>query len=162
MHQRPLSLFATLLLPAMAVLTTPSLSQTPKPIHISGPKAMQLISLLVSGSGAVRSRLQNGGTDLVLHDLVVTSEATQKYDPDSAYYMLAITSASARVGEAKDSSPMGESAALFAFFSGPMKAYADSSMGGSSFSWESVSCKVVTTAAQASASRYQCALVPAG
>jgi hypothetical protein len=37
--KRSLIFVATLLMPAMAVLQTPTVAQTPKPITISGPKA---------------------------------------------------------------------------------------------------------------------------
>ena len=130
MFKRSLIFVATLLMPAIAVAQTPAVAktpvvaQTPKPIHISGPKAIQLIYLLESGSPPIHDLLTKGATHFVIPDLMIVS----MFDLDLPDYRLTNTNASARVGEAKDSRTIGESAALFDFFTGPMKMVPDYGM----------------------------------
>ena len=152
MFKRSLIFVATLLMPAMAVLQTPTVAQTPKPITISGPKAIQLISLLESGSPPIHDLLTKGATHFVIPDLMIVS----MFDLDLPDYRLTNTNASARVGEAKDSRTIGESAALFDFFTGPMKMVPDYGMSKSEITIASVSCKVVKAAAPVSG--YECTL----
>ena len=152
MFKRSLIFVATLLMPAMAVLQTPTVAQTPKPITISGPKAIQLIYLLESGSPPIHDLLTKGATHFVIPDLMIVS----MFDLDLPDYRLTNTNASARVGEAKDSRTIGESAALFDFFTGPMKMVPDYGMSKSEITIASVSCKVVKAAAPVSG--YECTL----
>jgi hypothetical protein len=158
MFKRSLIFVATLLMPAIAVAQTPAVAktpvvaQTPKPIHISGPKAIQLIYLLESGSPPIHDLLTKGATHFVIPDLMIVS----MFDLDLPDYRLTNTNASARVGEAKDSRTIGESAALFDFFTGPMKMVPDYGMSKSEITIASVSCKVVKAAAPVSG--YECTL----
>ena len=156
MSKRSLIFVATLLMPAMAVLQTPTVAQTPKPIHISGPKAIQLISLLESGSPPIHDLLTKGATHFVIPDLMIVS----MFDLDLPDYRLTNTNASARVGEAKDSRTIGESAALFDFFTGPMKMVPDYGMSKGEITFAGISCKVppAAQAAQPPANGYQCTL----
>jgi len=154
--KRSLIFVATLLMPAMAVLQTPTVAQTPKPITISGPKAMQLISLLESGSPPIHDLLTKGTKHFVIHDLMIVS----MFDLDLPDYMFRTTGASARVKAAKDSGTIGESAGLFDFFTGPMKMVPDYGMSKGEITFASISCKVppAAQAAQPPANGYQCTL----
>jgi hypothetical protein len=86
----------------------------PQQVRLTGGKAFQLISLLASGTEAIRSAIAEGGqSHIVIHDLRVLSEATFKYDPDQVPFQLGLYSASGKVGAAEEATRIGEATGLW-------------------------------------------------
>jgi hypothetical protein len=94
-------------------------AQTPKRIHVTGLKASQLVSLLVSGSDAIKTAIKDQNKrDIVVHDLSILSEATSKYDPSMPMFNLAVYDARGKIRTATNPTPIGEATALFKFLTG--------------------------------------------
>ena len=148
---------------ALLVLTCLASAQTkapaPKRLHLEGPKALQLISILVSGSEVLAKTFQHqGNADFVIHNLAVRGAATQKYDSDAPVYRLALRDARGSLGAAKDSSPINEATALWDFFTS-LGLPTSGAMDGSSFQLTSVACHIDVQADIASPKRAQCDLM---
>jgi hypothetical protein len=96
--------------------SAPAIAQ--KKTHLAGREASELVSLLASGNKGVQELLRKGDTEIVVHDFLVLSEATFKYEPDAPMFKLAIYAASGKVGAAQTSTEFREATALFRFFTG--------------------------------------------
>jgi hypothetical protein len=133
-------------------------AQTPKQVHINGPKAMRLVSLLASGSDAIARAVQEQNkNEIVIHDLSLSKWATNKYDSDSPLYKLDVYRAEGKIGAATDSTPIGEATALWSLLRG-LGMTADAAMDGAHLSVATISCKINTAADSKSVNRFQCEL----
>jgi hypothetical protein len=131
---------------ATALLFTalPALSARNKPrsLHIQGAQAFRLISLLVTGSNAIQvAFMDRGGTHIALRDLEVMKLSTFKYDKSSAMYRLDVYSAHVQVGDAEESTPLGEATALYAFLLS-LGVTPDGSMQGTILEAGTVDCRI--------------------
>ncbi|WP_263416688.1 hypothetical protein [Terriglobus albidus] len=134
-------------------------AQAPKRVHVTGPKALQLISLLISGSNSVRTAVKDQNkSEIIIHDLSILSEATSKYDPSMPMFNLAVYDAKGKVGTAANPTPIGEASALFKFLTG-LGLPVDGAMEGSSVNIASISCKINTAADGDAPERFQCDIV---
>jgi hypothetical protein len=133
-------------------------AQSPKRMELTGTRAQQLVSILVSGSEEIRAAVRDqGATEIVVHDLVVRTEATYKYDAGSAYFNLAVHHATGRIGTASEAKPLGDATALFALFTS-LRLPSDADMQGSSFELATVDCRIDTALDGSSPQRFRCTL----
>jgi hypothetical protein len=134
-------------------------AQTPKRVHISGSKALQLVSLLVSGSDAIKTPIKDQNRDeIVVHDLSILSEATSKYDPGMPMFRLAVYDAKGKIGTATNPTPIGEACGLFKFLTG-LGLPEDGAMEGSYLNIELIRCKITVAVSADSPGRFQCDIV---
>jgi hypothetical protein len=115
----------------------------PRSLHIQGPQARRLVSLLVSGSDSIASSFQGGATQLVLHDLLVLKFATYKYDGDGGMYNLDVYSAEAKIGDAGQTTRFTEATGLYELLSS-LGVKPQLSMQGSDLDASTVDCRVNT------------------
>jgi len=133
-------LIATALL--LAALPALAAQNKPRSLHIQGPQAFRLISLLVTGSNAIQASFMNhGGNHIALRDLEVMKLSTFKYDQSSAMYRLDVYSAHVQVGDAAGSTPLGEATALYAFLLS-LGVTPDGSMQGTIVEVDTVDCRI--------------------
>jgi hypothetical protein len=136
-------------------------STEPKRIHIEGEKARTLISLLVTGNENVRAAIKGSNqTKIVIHELSILSEATQKYDPIDPYYRLMVYSARARIGSAASAVRIGEATALYEYFS-ELGLRPDVALEGTYLQVREINCEVNVNASVATPIRFQCDVTPA-
>lgn len=130
----------------------------PRALHVQGPQAFQLISLLVSGSNAIQvSFMNNHATRIHLGALDVMKFATQKYDSDASMYRLDVYSARAQIGDATDASPIGEASALYKLLAS-IGVTPDGSMQGTDVEADTVDCRIDTTLSSKNPKRFVCDL----
>jgi len=129
----------------------------PRKVHITGQRAFQLLSLLASGSEALKDTLTRQQT-VVVHDLRILVAATHKYDTDSAPYKLAIYSAQGKIGNAEKFSTIGEATALFKFMTDAGSKNNDIAMEGAWLEMQTVECRVDGKAAFTDNKRFECDL----
>jgi hypothetical protein len=129
----------------------------PRKVHITGQRAFQLLSLLASGSEALKDTLTRQQT-VVVHDLRILVAATHKYDTDSAPYKLAIYSAQGKIGNAEKFSTIGEATALFKFMTDAGFKNNDIAMEGAWLEMQTVECRVDGKAAFTDNKRFECDL----
>jgi hypothetical protein len=143
---------------AICLLVTFASAQTPKQVHINGPKALKLVSLLVSGSDEVATAIRDQQkSEIVIHDLSIVKWSTYKYDTDSPLYKLDVYRAQGRIGSATNSTSIGEATALWELLNG-LGMTTDMAMDGAHLSVTTISCKIDTTADADSPNRVQCDL----
>ena len=134
-------------------------AQTPKRVHVTGPKALQLVSLLVSGSDSIRTAIKDQNRrEIVVHNLSILSEATSKYDPSMPMFNLAVYDARGKIGTATNPTPIGEASALFKLLTG-LGLPQDGAMEGIYLNIASISCKINTAVDANSSDRFQCNIV---
>lgn len=134
-------------------------AQTPKRVHLTGAKALQLVSLLVSGSDAIRTAIKDQiKSKILVQDLSLLSEATSKYDPSMPMFNLAVYDARGRIGNATNPTQIGEASALFKFLAG-LGLPKDGAMEGTYLNIASVKCKINTSVDANSSDRFQCDIV---
>jgi hypothetical protein len=149
--KKAISLGSTILL-----LGTCTGAQTPKRIQITGSKALQLVSLLVSGSDAIGAALgSQHKNEIVLHDFSVMSASTYKLEPDDPGFKLALYSAQGKIGSATNPTQIHEATALYKFFA-DLGIEGDLGLEGYFFEMTTVDCKIDVTADIASLKRAQC------
>jgi hypothetical protein len=130
----------------------------PRTLHLEGPQAERLISLLVTGSDSIASSLRDSGASrILLRDLMVMKYSTYKYDQDSAMYRLDVYDAHATIAGASQPTPIHEASALYAFLSS-LGAKPDLSMQGSDLNADIVDCRIDTHAPFEKPQRFACDL----
>ena len=133
-------------------------AQTPKQIHIDGPKALKLVSLLVSGSDEVANLIRDQHkSEIVLHDLSIVKWATQKYETDHPLYRVDVYRAQGRIGSATTLTPIHEATGLWELLNG-LGMTTDAAMEGGYLNAATIDCKIDTTANAESTNRIQCDL----
>ncbi len=140
----------------MLLLETCTNAQTPKRIRITGSRALQLVSLLVSGSEVVGAALgSQHKNEIVIHDFRVEAASTYKLDPDDPGFKLALYTAEGKVGSATNPTPINEATALYKFFA-DLGIKGDLGLEGYFFEMTTIDCKIDVTADIASPKRAQC------
>jgi hypothetical protein len=143
---------------AICLLGAFASAQTPKQVHINGPKALKLVSLLVSGSDAIATAIRDQNkSQIVIHDLSILKWATYKYDTDSPLYKIDVYRAEGKIGSATNSTPIHEATALWELLSG-LGMTTDMAMEGGYLNVATIDCKIDTTADADSPNRVQCDL----
>jgi hypothetical protein len=144
---------------ATLLLVTFASAQTPKQVHVNGPKALKLVSLLVSGSDEVKAAIkaQHNKSEIVIHDLSILRWPTYKYDTDDPFYRLDVYRAEGKIGLATNSTPIHEATALWELLSG-LGMTTDVAMEGAYLHAATIDCKIDTTADADSPNRVQCDL----
>ena len=133
-------------------------AQTPKRVHINGPKAFRLVSLLVTGSDEIGKAVGNQHkSEIVIHDLSVVKSSTYKFDVDSAIYKLDVYGAQGKIGSATNSTAIHEATALWEFLSG-LGMTTDLALEGAYLNVGTVDCKIDATIDVKSPNRVQCDL----
>lgn len=143
------------------LLATSAGAQTAKRLHVAGSSARQLLSLLVNGSPEIRAAVgDRHQTEIIVHDLLVISRPTGKYDTDDPCFELGVYQAKGRLDTAASSTAIGEATALFKLFTElglPIRG----AMDGMSFQLDTVDCKI-TVAETVSARRFACVIEYSG
>jgi hypothetical protein len=135
--------------------SAPAVAQ--KKTHLAGREASELVSLLASGNKTVKELLGKGATEIVVHEFMVLSEATFKYDPDAPIFKLPIYAASGKVGATQNSTEFGEATALFRFLTG-LGFKPETSLQGGDIMIATIVCKIDVKADIAADRRFQCDL----
>ncbi len=143
---------------AIFLLVTFASAQTPKQVHVNGPKALKLVSLLVSGSDEIAATIKDQHkSEIVIHDLSIVKWSTYKYDTDSPLYKLDVYRAEGKVGAATNSTPIHEATALWELLSG-LGMTTDVAMEGAYLNAATIDCKIDTSSDADSPNRVQCDL----
>ena len=133
-------------------------AQTPKRVHINGPKAFRLVSLLVTGSHEIGKTVgTQHKSEIVIHDLSIVKSSTYKYDTDSAIYKLDVYGAQGKIGSATNSTAIYEATALWEFFN-RLGMTTDLALEGAYLNVATVDCKIDATIDVKSPNRVQCDL----
>jgi hypothetical protein len=133
-------------------------AQTPKRVHINGPRAFRLVSLLVTGSSEIGKAVGNQHkSEIVIHDFSVVKSSTYKYDTDSAIYKLDVYAAQGKIGSATNSTAIYEATALWEFLS-TLGITTDLGLEGAYLNIATVDCKIDATVDIKSSNRVQCDL----
>jgi DUF971 family protein len=144
------------LAPATASMSAAQAAEGSQRIHVEGDRAKQLVSLLVSGNEQIRSMVKDGhARRIVVHDLSILKEATQKYDSSDPYYALDVYTAKARIGTASDPVKMGEATGLFNLLR-EVGIQNDGAMEGTYATAHEIDCTIDVNAGESAARRFRC------
>jgi hypothetical protein len=141
----------------LTLLLAASGRSAPRTVHITGPKAFQLLSVLASANETIKDTLGRQQT-LVIHNLRILQQSTQKYDSNSASYKLAIYRAEGRIENAEEISRLGEATELFKFIKKLGFKSSGITFEGGWLEIRTVACKVDGSAAFSDDKRFQCEL----
>jgi len=135
-----------------------SAQNKPRTVHLEGTQARRLVSLLVTGSDKIAASFRDAGkTRIVLHDLMVLKWSTYKYDDDAAMYKLDVYSAEAKIGDAAQTTQLGEATSLFELLTS-LGVKPDLSMQGADLDADVVDCRINTHVAFEKPQRFVCDL----
>lgn len=141
------------------VILSATLAHAATTVHIVGPEAMQLVSLLASGSDEIYDSLVvSGNKEIVTQDLEVSKQSTYKYDPPSSIFNLAIYHAEAQVGSAQKLSSIREATSLWTFLEAH-KFKSDLGLGAAQIGIATIDCKIDVKLDIKDPKRFQCDIV---